>query len=105
MMAGRSKLRRLEELKDRQAQIEAQMRALAAQAAADKRRRDTRARCVLAGAVIALLRAEADVRAGLCKAFLVRVAERDRRLVAGLLQASLGGDTPALVAAMAGCGE
>jgi hypothetical protein len=104
-MAGRSKLRRLEDLKERQAQIEAQMRALAAQAAADNRRRDTRARCVLAGAVIALLRREADVRAGLCKAFLARAAERDRRLVAGLLQASLGDDTPPLVAVVAGGGE
>lgn len=100
-MAGRNRAQRVEALKGRQGQIEAQLRSLAAQAAADDRRRDTRARCVLAGAAIALLRSEAEVRKGLCKAFLARVAERDRALVAGLLHGSLGKDTPALVVAIA----
>lgn len=93
-MTGKTITERLGALHQRATQIEAQTRALAARARADSRRRDTRARCVLAGAFVALLRGEADVRAGLCRAVLARVAERDRALVASALVSALGADAP-----------
>jgi hypothetical protein len=96
---------RLAELRTREAQIAAQRKALEARAASDSRRRDTRARCVLAGAFIALLRGEEEVRAGLCRAVLARCEARDRVLVAGLLVRALDGGAPAVAVAHAGEGR
>ena len=95
-MAGKTMAERIAAERGREAQAKARRTALEARARADTRRADTRSRCVLAGALVALLRAEPDVTDGLCRALLARTDGRDRSLVAALLVKSLGAAAPAI---------
>jgi len=100
-MTGRTLTERLEAAKRREAQAAARRQALEARARTETRRADTRARCVLAGAALAVLRAEPEHRDRLAGVLMNRVDLRDRPLVAALLVRTLSTSAPAWVQRLA----
>ena len=99
-MAGAT-MRRIEELEGRRARLEARLaelqrreravkQAAAARQASADRKADTRRKCVLAGALLALLRGNPQLLDYLRRALPPVAAERDRPLLTALLDSVSG---------------
>jgi len=81
---------RVEALRKRRAQLEAQIAALQAREAADQRKADTRRKIVIGSGVLALVARNAEFGRWLALRLPEVLAERDRPLVADLGQPQRG---------------
>lgn len=95
MMAKKSMAERLAIAREREQRAKAEVRALEAQAAADIRRAETRAKIIIGGAVLARARAR-EQAAGHLRTVVAALSQRDRDAItkAGVLD-GLGGSAGA----------